>query len=399
MSKTSFLFQGIDLEVNILQDVKRTISTSGANVLITSAYLRRRAVEELAPTLKQVGQLGKVLVGIRNGATSAQALTALVKTGVHVYVVDTGATELIFHPKFYAAYTENSATLICGSANFTPSGLWRNFESVTITELDLENEDDYLAWSSVLDAIEKVLNLDTQNVFEVRDVSIVNELLASGRVVDEDRTAPIRSVGRAEIENGKGIPRINAKSKKPSTKSSSVVKERKTAQKRAETVWVTPAVTHERYVEIWKSKPLVRRDLNLPDSKGTNPTGSMLLKKGLYDIDQQTYFRYEAFANHEWTSRKGKPSYFEYAEVNFRFVVNGIDYGVHRLEIKFDSRTNTATYLQKQPMASISWGECKQFLASEALLERTMTIYRDTATGEASKDGSRRNATYVIEIE
>ena len=128
---------------------------------------------------------------------------------------------------------------------------------------------------------------------------------------------------------------------------------------------ILTAVTHERYVEIWKSKPLVRRDLNLPDSKGTNPTGSMLLKKGLYDIDQQTYFRYEAFANHEWTSRKGKPSYFEYAEVNFRFVVNGIDYGVHRLEIKFDSRTNTATYLQKQPMASISWGECKQFLASE----------------------------------
>lgn len=57
MSKTSFLFQGIDLDVNILQDVKRTISTSGANVLITSAYLRRRAVEELAPTLKQVGYI------------------------------------------------------------------------------------------------------------------------------------------------------------------------------------------------------------------------------------------------------------------------------------------------------------------------------------------------------
>ena len=128
MSKTSFLFQGIDLDTNILQDVKHVISAPGANVLISSAYLRRRAVEELSPTLKQVGQLGRVLVGIRNGVTSAQALTALVKTGVHVYVVDTGATELIFHPKIYATYSGNSATLICGSANFTPSGLWKNFE-------------------------------------------------------------------------------------------------------------------------------------------------------------------------------------------------------------------------------------------------------------------------------
>ena len=251
----------------------------------------------------------------------------------------------------------------------------------------------------MLDAIEKVLSLDAQNVFEVSDVSVVDELLASGRVVDEDRVAPTRSVGRAEIENGKGISRIKAKSKKPSSASPSLVKERKAAKKKSETGSDTPVVTYGRYVEIWKSKPLVRRDLNLPDNKGTNPTGSMLLKKGQYNIDQQSYFRYEAFANHEWTSRKGKPSYFEYAEVNFRFLVNGIDYGIHRLEIKFDSRTNTATYLQKQPMASISWGECKQFLANEALLERTMTIYRDTATGEVSEDGSRKNATYVIEIE
>lgn len=399
MSKTSFLFQGIDSDTNILQNVKHTISASGANVLITSAYLRRRAVEELAPTLTQVGQLGKVVVGIRNGATSAQALTELIKTGVHVYVVDTGATELIFHPKLYAAYTENTATLICGSANFTPSGLWRNFESATITELDLKNEDDRSAWSSVLDAIDKVLGLDAENVFEVSSDSVVDELLASGRVVDEDRAMPTRSVGRAEIENGKGIPRIKAKSKKPSTVSSTAESKRKAAKKKTEAVVVTPVGTHGRYVEIWKSKPLVRRDLNLPDSKGTNPTGSMLLKKGQYDIDQQTYFRHNAFANHEWTHHEDKPEHFEYAEINFRFLVNGIDYGIHRLEVKFDSRTDTPTYLQKQPMASISWGDCKQFLASEALLERTMTMYRDMATGEESEDGIRRNATYVIEIE
>ena len=397
MSRTSFLFQGVDSGTNILQDVKRAISAPGANVLITSAYLRKRAVEELAPTLTQVGQRGKVIVGIRNGATSAQALKELINTGVRIYVVDTGATDIIFHSKLYVAYSESVATLICGSANFTPSGLWRNFESVTITELDLASEDDRSAWNSVLDAIEKVLSLDAQNVFEIRSAAAVDDLLVSGRVVDEGRAAPGRSVGNAEIENSKSIPRIKAKSKKPATPPTTTT--RKTTKKKDAAAPTTPTSVKNQYVEIWKSKPLVRRDLNLPDNKGTNPTGSMLLKKGQCSIDQQTYFRYEAFANHDWTSRTDKPNYFEYTEINFRFLVNGIDYGVHKLEIKFDSRTNTASYLQKQPMASISWGECKQFLADEALLNCIMTIYRDTSTGEAAEDGSLRNATYIIEIE
>ena len=86
-------------------------------------------------------------------------------------------------------------------------------------------------------------------------------------------------------------------------------------------------------------------------------------------------------------------------KINFRFLVNGIDYGIHKLEVKFDSRTDTATYRQKQPMASISWGDCKQFISDETLLGRTMTMYRDTESGTVADDGSRKNYTYVIEIE
>lgn len=398
MSTTVFKFQGFDSQSNVLQDVKDVLSTTNASVLITSAYLRKRAVEELAETLHGIGNRATVVVGIRNGATSAQALKALISTGVTVYVVDTGATDVIFHPKLYAAYTDQEATLICGSANFTPSGLWRNFESITITHLDLTDRTDLATWTTVQESIRSLLALDQENVFQITNDSTVDELLTSGRLVDESKVSPSRSVGKADIEDGKGIPRIKSHTKKPSSPTSSTTSGAKKSSKKKQGSPV-PAPNASRYVEIWKSKELVRRDINLPDSSGTNPTGSMLLKKGLYEIDQQTYFRFTAFADYDWSNKPDKPSHFEYAEINFRFLVNGIDYGIHKLEVKFDSRTDTATYRQKQPMASISWGDCKQFISDETLLGRTMTMYRDTESGTVTDDGSRQNYTYVIEIE
>ena len=397
MSTTVFKFQGLDSQTNVLEEVKDVLSTANAKVIVTSAYLRKRAVEELAETLRGVGERGTVVVGIRNGATSAQALKALVSTGVAVYAVDTGATDVIFHSKLYAACTDQEATLICGSANFTPSGLWRNFESVTITHLCLANQEDLATWKAVQDSIDALLSLDQENVFRLTDAAEIDALLTSGRLVDESKVSPSRSVGKADIEDGKGIPRIKSSTKTPVASSSSEASVAKKVSKKKQNT-ETPVPSPGRYVEIWKSKELVRRDLNLPDNSGTNPTGSMLLKKGQYDINQQTYFRFTAFADYEWTTRADKPSHFQYAEINFRFLVGGIDYGVHKLEVKFDSRTDTATYKQKQPMASISWGDCKQFISDETLLGRVMTMYRDTESGTISTDGIPKNCTYVIEI-
>ena len=394
MSTTVFKFQGFDSKTNVLEDVKAVLSTANAKIIVTSAYLRNRAVEELAETLRTVGDRGTVVVGIRNGATSAQALRALVSTGVTVYAVDTGATDVIFHSKLYAAYTAQEATLICGSANFTPSGLWRNFESVTITHLCLTDQEDLAAWTAVQESIDSLLTLGQENVFRLTSTAEIDALLTSGRLVDESKVSPSRSVGKADIEDGKGIPRIKSCTKKPTAVSSGAVK--KVSKKKQNTEITVPAPG--RYVEIWKSKELVRRDLNLPDNSGTNPTGSMLLKKGQYDINQQTYFRFTAFADYDWTTKDDKPSHFQYAEINFRFLVGGIDYGVHKLEVKFDSRTDTATYRQKQPMASISWGDCKQFISDETLLGRVMTMYRDTESGTISPNGTPKNCTYVIEI-
>jgi len=48
---------------------------------------------------------------------------------------------------------------------------------------------------------------------------------------------------------------------------------------------------------IWESGKLTERDLNIPKGSNTNPTGSMLFKKGkTEDIDQRHYFRDTVFS-------------------------------------------------------------------------------------------------------
>lgn len=129
-------------------------------------------------------------------------------------------------------------------------------------------------------------------------------------------------------------------------------------------------------------------DLTIPSGKGTNPTGSMLLKKGDYDIDQQQYFRNNVFAGLKWEQKVGKPSHFEYATAKFHFIIDGIDNGTYELTMKFDSRTNTTSYLQRQPNVHLSWGDAKNIIRNKNLLGQIMHLYR--------VDG--KNDEFVIEI-
>ena len=56
--------------------------------------------------------------------------------------------------------------------------------------------------------------------------------------------------------------------------------------------------------------------------------------------------------------------------------------------LKYDSRTNTKTYKQKQPNVSVSWGTAKNIMKNRALLDKIMHLY--------AVDG--KDDEYVIEI-
>src|SRR5690606_12756867 len=59
--------------------------------------------------------------------------------------------------------------------------------------------------------------------------------------------------------------------------------------------------TEEDWILMWESNGLTERDLNIPTGPNTNPTGSMLFKKGnMDDIDQRHYFREDVFVDLDW---------------------------------------------------------------------------------------------------
>jgi hypothetical protein len=126
---------------------------------------------------------------------------------------------------------------------------------------------------------------------------------------------------------------------------------------------------------VWRCKELRKRDLNVPTGETTNVTGSMLLKKGQYDVDQQVYFRDEVFTRLPWSPKEGKTGYFLYAKAQFHFVIEGVYFGKSELELKHDTRTNTRTYEQRQPMTHLLWGNAKAWIADPNLLDKELTLY------------------------
>lgn len=108
----------------------------------------------------------------------------------------------------------------------------------------------------------------------------------------------------------------------------------------------------------------------------------MLMKKGAFDnIDQRHYFRDDVFPNLNWQVDPSKP-HLERAIAQFRVVIKDVDYGTFALRLSHNTDTNSASYKQKNSMTSLHWGEARELIAKEDLLDRILSIYADTKTAD-----------------
>lgn len=377
MAKANYLFQGISKTENHQDRIAEILTKDHDKVVIFSAFAKERSIVDIKEELGL--NKGKVtaFIGIRNSITSSQALKCLLDCDVKVFAIDTGSSARIFHPKTLVAINEKNKTAdaMLGSANFTPGGFLNNLENSVFLELDLNNADDKKFVDSILNTCTHLENdYSTDNVFVVDSLDKIESLLDEGRVVDEKATPLITSVGTSSKGN-------NVITKMPIQ----VGKHRASTTKKTSTksAVVAGSSFSGKVTEVWKSKELVERDLIIPSGSNTNPTGSMLLKKGAYEIDQQKYFRDDVFAGLKWSNKPGKPSHFEYAVATFHFIINGIDNGTFRLTMKYDSRTNTAAYKQRQPNVHLMWGDAKDIIKNRNLLGEIMYLYRvDNKTDE-----------------
>lgn len=394
-----FILQGITdrSHVDAVQHVLALPSLDEATLSV--AFATASGLGAIAEKLVPIAERTTMIAGIRNGITSAQALQKCLDLGLATYIVDTGARSILFHPKLYLSKSAAKARLLVGSANLTGGGLASNVEASIAIDLDLRVPSDRQFLDEVSDAILGILDhQQSGNVIEISSPEEIQQLLDSGRVVDEDRVPSAIAVGSASDSSDDAVPRISLNTPKIANYRAQRLSQfrRQIRQNDGPQQPRSPgtrAPTAVRPDLVWSSGPLSRRDLNIPTASNTNPTGNMLFTKGASrDIDQRHYFRENVFNQLDWEfdERPGH-EHLERATASFHIVVSGVDRGLHRLEVSHNTRTDTPTYRQGNSMTALHWGAARPIVAQESLLERTIQLYRDADDPEGK--------SFILEID
>jgi len=374
----NFILQAVTNENHISAINDLLSATNPGDIIFSSAFMTEAGLSVLEDALTPVAAQATIFAGIRNGITTAQGLEKALSLGCKVMAVDTGSRRRIFHPKLYFSRNAAEACLIIGSANLTLGGLNSNIEASLCQTLALSSTDEAALADQVSQKFTKMISDFPDHVIQITTTAQIDDLLITGRVIDEGATRPPEASGSSANRDGDQLPYMKLKT--PLIRAQRPKKKAATTAKAA-----TPKTDSGKAVRppdsglelVWESSPLVRRDLDIPLESGTNLTGSMLLKKGNSDIDQQSYFRTSVFNDLDWkpdSRTAGK----ELADAEFQIIIRGVDYGVHKLIVTNDTRTNTVSYKQKQPMSALRWGDARPLIAKTDLLERTMLLYRDT---------------------
>ena len=387
----AFLLQGVteDSHADMVRDVLGIPDPE--RVLISAAFMNEGGLSILSDVLAPAAQQTTIVTGIRNGITSAQGLRRSLEIGCRTYAVDTGSRTVLFHPKVYLARNANEARLIVGSANLTHGGLNSNVEASIFLKVARDDPE----WTSLITELENKIDgmiaEYPENVFVIADNAAIERLLLSGRVVDESVTPGPTTSGssiRSELDT---VSRMQLKAKS-------------IARPRIEQFPITtPSVltipppvggavpVQERLTLVWQSNPLTRRDLQIPTGSNTNQTGSMLFGRGaMDDIDYMPYFRDQVFPHLDWQFDPApRLSHLERAQARFQFVIRDVSYGIFNLRLTHNTRTDTPTYQQRNGLTQLHWGDARSIIASEALLDRVLYLYRD--------EGDR--SLFVLEID
>jgi HKD family nuclease len=375
MASLSFLLQAVTKSNHATSVARLLAKPNIKKALVSVAFARTAGVDVIADSLTALGKKAKLFVGIRNEITSKQALLQLLGYKVELYIVDTGSRHVIFHPKIYLATNTVIGEAIIGSANLTFNGLHNNIEVSTHVMLDLTQADDSKFFDSISSSFEKMIVDHPDHVVRIKTAAEIEALFTAGRLEDE---AIIRAPRPNGTTGGKdALPAMSLFRKSSPKPKLPALPKAKSAPKAAAPQFNPTAGTP--YL-VWESKPLSERDLNIPKNAKTNPTGSIGLKKGLYDdIDHRHHFHDTIFAGLTWTSDKPGATKLR-AVAQFELIISNVNYGKFNLPISHGTDTKSKSYLQGNMMTQIHWADAKQFVAKEHLLGRSLLLYRKDST-------------------
>ena len=368
------ILQGFRAETHQAALVQLLRTPSIERVVISVAFLSLKGVELVADDLTALGERVSIFAGIRNGITSKQGLCRLLTTGVELFAVDTGARGLIYHPKLYLGRSTNEARLLVGSANLTVGGLHNNIEAGIEMTLDLTCPTDRAIQQATEDQFDELPGAYPQNVIRVTTVAEIDDLVASGRLVDEHVPIPTRSTNSTRHQSADNVPRMQLVVHPrrvyvpPITPDVDLVlPSTSEVNLEAESAW--------NWTAVWRSKNLTKRDLNIPSRPTTHLTGSINLDKGLLSgtVDHRHYFRETVFHALPWIPKRSGT--IEEAVADFRLVVRGLDYGSFPLKISHTTSTTSTSYLQRNAMTRLQWGLVKDYVAHPHMLNSLLTLF------------------------
>jgi len=356
-------------------------------VVLSVAFVSESGVQQIEGQLKAHAAHVTVLAGIRNDITSYQGLVLLHGViGSKLYTVDTGSRNVIFHPKLYLVCGKARARLVVGSANLTLGGLNNNIEAGMMLDFDLTDTADKAVVDSIQSQLAALPTDYPSHVVKVGALADLDEMLASGRLVDEMAVPPPRpttSAGGAGASDT--VPRIKLKVKalrralakvQATPKKPRAAKSATPAKAKPPALAPVPATVGVEFELVWESKPLTHRDLTIPVAAGTHATGSVNLDKGLLpaEVDHRHYFRDDVFPNLSWASRSKT---VDEAFAKFQLVLKNISYGEFDLSIHHTNSTTSKAYKQRNATTRLSWGPMREYISRPDLLGRTLALYRD----------------------
>jgi len=373
LAKIKFIYQGFTVNDHAISLNDLLLRDNIEQVIFNIAFIKTSGIHLLYDGLKKIGNKGTIFAGIRNGITSIQAVFQLLEIGINLYLVDTGAINIIFHPKLYMFEFDDCYEIIIGSANLTGGGLNSNIEVSTILSFDKPD----LSIKNFINEIILFPEKYRENIIKINNKKEAFLLYKKGLLIDE-RIAQNSISGEKNKSKMKNddTPRIKLQTKPlliPKPKIKRKVKISKDS-------FIT---SFKDWLLVWESKELNERDLNIPSRHGTNPTGSMLFKKGNFDdIDQRIYFRENVFNDLIWKKDDNpRTAHYERSDALFHFLIRGIYYGVYELKLSHNTDINSESYHQKNSMTQIHWGEnVKKFISNPNLLGEILELYKSNST-------------------
>lgn len=317
-----------------------------------------------------------IITGIDQGGTSKEALNELLNSGFKSYIFYSSSSE-IFHPKIYLFENKSKIEILIGSSNLTTQGLFRNTEASV--GLLFDKERDSLGFiEEVKENYESLFSLSDPNLIPITE-DIIEKLLELKIIPTEaERKLTFKKTleGANDVDVVKKMFPKRKRLKLPDIFKN--VNENIKKGERDNNIGISEIFKSSKgEVFVWESSALTERDLNIPSGKNTNPTGSMLFKKGKDKlIDQRHHFREEVFAHLNWEEDK-KQKHLERTRANFKIVINGDERGVFNLKLTHNKDVKSKSYLQKNSMTNISWGGAINHIASSELIGKKLKLYRE----------------------